>query len=154
MDSRPQSGLSQLLELGADLFMQATQEVVSLVPQTTAEELQQASRLAFEAFSTWRKTSILTRQATMLSLQHLIRQKIDDIAKPIVAELGKTMVDARGDVLRGLQVVEQACAIPTLMMGETLESVSADMDTFTIRQPLGVVAGICPYGYAAVALFI
>ncbi len=63
-------------------------------------------------------------------------------------EQGKTLADARGDVLRGLQVVEHACAIPTLLMGEKLP-VSKDMDTFTIREPLGVVGGVMPFNFPA-----
>jgi malonate-semialdehyde dehydrogenase (acetylating)/methylmalonate-semialdehyde dehydrogenase len=64
-------------------------------------------------------------------------------------ELGKTKADARGDVHRGLQVVEHACNIPSLLMGETLEGVATDMDTYSIKQPLGVVAGITPFNFPA-----
>lgn len=73
----------------------------------------------------------------------------DEIAGVITTELGKTKVDARGDVLRGLQVVEHACSIPTLQMGEMLEGVSTDMDTYSVRQPLGVCAGISPFNFPA-----
>lgn len=82
---------------------------------------------------------ILTRHR----LQALIREHHDDIARAIVLEQGKTFADAKGDVLRGLQVVDAACAIPTLLMGDKLE-VSKDMDTETRRVPLGVGAAICP----------
>ena len=67
----------------------------------------------------------------------------------ITLELGKTPADAKGDVHRGLQVVEHACAIPTLQMGEFVEGVSTDMDTYSIRQPLGVCAGITPFNFPA-----
>ena len=73
---------------------------------------------------------------------------MDKIAASITLEQGKTLPDARGDVLRGLQVVEYACGIPQLLMGDTLP-VSTDMDTYTIRQPLGVVGGIMPFNFPA-----
>ncbi|KAJ3062462.1 Methylmalonate-semialdehyde dehydrogenase [acylating] mitochondrial, partial [Quaeritorhiza haematococci] len=126
----------------------ATQELVTLVPQATKQELEHASRVSAEAFKTWKKTTVLTRQRVMLDLQALVRENMDRIAKSITTEQGKTFPDAKGDVLRGLQVVEHACSIPTLLMGEQLP-VSRDMDTYTIRQPLGVVGGIMPFNFPA-----
>ncbi|KAJ3232090.1 Methylmalonate-semialdehyde dehydrogenase [acylating] mitochondrial [Chytriomyces hyalinus] len=126
----------------------ATQEVVGLVPEATQEELKYATDNAAEAFKTWRKTSVLARQRVMLDLQKLVRDKQDDIARAITLEQGKTLPDARGDVFRGLQVLEHACSIPTLLMGESLP-VSKDMDTYNIRQPLGVVGGIMPFNFPA-----
>ncbi|KAJ3047593.1 Methylmalonate-semialdehyde dehydrogenase [acylating] mitochondrial [Rhizophlyctis rosea] len=131
-----------------ELHNPATQQLVTLVPQPTHAELKHASRCAEEAFKTWRKTSILTRQRVMLNMQFLIRDNMDKIAHAITTEQGKTFADAKGDVLRGLQVVEAACGIPSLLMGETLP-VTTDMDTFTIREPLGVVAGITPFNFPA-----
>lgn len=81
---------------------------------------------------------------TSRRLQALIRQNMDVIARSITLEQGKTFADAKGDVLRGLQVVESACAIPTLLMGDKLE-VSKDMDTYTRKMPLGVGAAIGAY---------
>lgn len=127
----------------------ATQQVLSLVPQSTSEELQLALQAASDAFPRWRQTSIIGRQAVMFRLQALVRREMDRIAASITEELGKTAADAKGDVLRGLQVVEHACSIPTLQMGELLEDVATDMDTYSLRQPLGVVAGICPFNFPA-----
>ncbi|KAG0304729.1 hypothetical protein BGZ98_005107 [Dissophora globulifera] len=126
----------------------ATNEIVTMVPEATQEELNYAADSAAEAFKTWRKTTVLHRQRKMLDLQLLIRDNMDRIAHSIVLEQGKTMADARGDVLRGLQVVEAACAMPHMIMGDHLE-VSTDMDTYTIREPLGVVAGITPFNFPA-----
>ncbi|KAG0336332.1 Methylmalonate-semialdehyde dehydrogenase [acylating] mitochondrial [Podila horticola] len=126
----------------------ATQEIVTLVPEATPEELKHAADSAAEAFKSWKKTSILHRQRKMLDLQLLIRDNMDRIAHSITLEQGKTLADARGDVLRGLQVVESACAIPHLLLGDNLE-VATDMDTYTIREPLGVVAGITPFNFPA-----
>ncbi|KAJ3121552.1 Methylmalonate-semialdehyde dehydrogenase [acylating] mitochondrial [Physocladia obscura] len=126
----------------------ATQEVLGLVPECTSTELKYATETANDAFKTWKKTSVLARQRIMLDLQALIRAKQNDIARSITLEQGKTLADARGDVFRGLQVVEHATSIPSLLMGEAL-TVSKDMDTYNIRQPLGVVGGIIPFNFPA-----
>ncbi|KAJ2798267.1 hypothetical protein H4R21_003998 [Coemansia helicoidea] len=126
----------------------ATQEVVSRVPQSTAQELEAAAHSAQLAFGEWRRTSVLSRQRKMLDLQHAIRGSMDALAHSIVAEQGKVLSDARGDVMRGLQVVEDMANITNYMQGAKLE-VSADMDTYTVREPLGVVAGICPFNFPA-----
>ncbi|KAL0092345.1 methylmalonate-semialdehyde dehydrogenase, partial [Phycomyces blakesleeanus] len=126
----------------------ATQEILCLVPETTPEELNEATTSAAEAAKSWRKSSVLARQRIMMDFQFLIRQHHDELAENIVAEAGKTFVDAKGDVFRGLQVVEQACALTTQLMGEKL-TVAKDMETYMFREPLGVVAGICPFNFPA-----
>ncbi|KAF5391095.1 hypothetical protein D9757_003154 [Collybiopsis confluens] len=117
-------------------------------PETTAEEFESAVEAAARAFKTWSKTSVLKRQSFALKLQHLIRENMDNIANAIVLEQGKTFGDAQGDVLRGLQVVEAACAIPTTLMGDMIQ-VSKDMDTFSRKLPLGVCASIAPFNFPA-----
>ncbi|VDM62734.1 unnamed protein product [Angiostrongylus costaricensis] len=102
-----------------------------------------------KAFDYWRNTSPLTRQQTLFRLQALIKRDIKRIAENITQEQGKTLLDAEGDVSRGLQVVEHACSVPSLMLGETLPNVSRDMDTYSWRIPLGVTAGICPFNFPA-----
>lgn len=126
----------------------ATQEIVTYVPQATPQELKEASRVAQDSFKSWRKSSVLTRQRVMLDLQALIRERTDELAASITLEQGKTLPDAKGDVHRGLQVVEMACGIPASLLGEKL-GVAKDMDTYTIREPLGVVAGITPFNFPA-----
>ena len=126
----------------------ATDEIVTYVPQASQRELLEASKVAADAFKSWKKTTVLARQRIMFELQTLIRTNMDLIATSIVTEQGKTFADAKGDVMRGLQVVEQACGIPSQMMGEKLV-VSHGMDTWSIREPLGVVAGIAPFNFPA-----
>ncbi|KAG0166344.1 Methylmalonate-semialdehyde dehydrogenase [acylating] mitochondrial [Apophysomyces sp. BC1034] len=126
----------------------ATQELIGLVPETTQEELNEATAVAEAASKEWRKTTVLARQNVMMNLQLLIRQNQDKIAENIVLEQGKTFVDAKGDVFRGLQVVEQACALTSHLMGEKL-TVAKDMETYMYREPLGVVGGICPFNFPA-----
>lgn len=132
-----------------DLHDPATNEVITRVPKSTNEEMEAAVASAKRAYKTWSQTSILTRQQVMLRFQHLIRQNMSELAKNITKEQGKTLVDAEGDVLRGLQVVEHCCSITSLQMGETMPNISKDMDTYSYTLPLGVTAGITPFNFPA-----
>lgn len=127
-----------------DLFDPATNNLVTRVPQSTDEELRAAVESAQKAFPGWRATSIMTKQQIMFKFVNLIRANWDRLAASITLEQGKTFADARGDVLRGLQVAETACGITTQLTGEVLE-VAKDMETRSYREPLGVVAAICPF---------
>ncbi|KAA1139085.1 hypothetical protein PGTUg99_035729 [Puccinia graminis f. sp. tritici] len=131
-----------------DVHNPATQEILTKVPKPTTQELDQIVSRAQDAYHTWKDTSVLSRQQIMIKLQALIKENHDDLARSIVLEQGKTFSDAKGDVHRGLQVVEAACSLPQLLMGEKLE-VSKDMDTETRKAPLGVTAAICPFNFPA-----
>ncbi|KAK4156939.1 Aldehyde/histidinol dehydrogenase [Chaetomidium leptoderma] len=139
-----QSNTSQFI----DLHDPATNNLVTRVPQNTDEELKAAVASAEKAFVTWRATSVLHRQQIMFKFVALIRENWDRLAASITLEQGKTFADAKGDVLRGLQVAEAACGAPELLKGEVLE-VAKDMETRTYREPLGVVAAICPFNFPA-----
>jgi malonate-semialdehyde dehydrogenase (acetylating)/methylmalonate-semialdehyde dehydrogenase len=127
-----------------DLFDPATNNLVTRVPQSTDAELKAAVDSAQKAFPPWRATSLFARQQIMFKYVALIRENWDRLAASITLEQGKTLADAKGDVLRGLQVAETACGITTQLLGEVLE-VAKDMETRTYREPLGVVAAICPF---------
>jgi len=127
----------------------ATQEVVSLVPVQPMHEMEAVAESSAKAFQSWKNTSILTRQQIMLKYQELIKEHKTEIAKLITLEQGKTLADAEGDVHRGLQVVEMACGIPSLIQGETLQSLTADLDIRSYREPLGVTAGVAPFNFPA-----
>jgi malonate-semialdehyde dehydrogenase (acetylating)/methylmalonate-semialdehyde dehydrogenase len=131
-----------------DLHDPASNNLVTRVPQSTDEELKAAVDSAEKAFPAWKATSVLHRQQIMFKYTALIRENWDRLAASITLEQGKTFADARGDVLRGLQVAETSCGIPTQMTGEVLE-VSKDMETRSYREPLGVVAAICPFNFPA-----
>lgn len=131
-----------------DLHDPATNNLVTRVPQSTDEELKAAVDSAEKAFPAWKATSLLARQQIMFKYTHLIRENWDRLAASITLEQGKTFADARGDVLRGLQVAETSCGITTQMTGEVLE-VAKDMETRSYREPLGVVAAICPFNFPA-----
>ncbi|KAL6403380.1 methylmalonate semialdehyde dehydrogenase [Ilyonectria robusta] len=127
-----------------DLHDPATNNLVTRVPQMTDAEMKAAVASAEKAYQSWRNTTVLSRQQIMFRFVQLIRENWDRLAASITLEQGKTFADARGDVLRGLQVAEAAVGAPELLKGEVLE-VSKDMETRTYREPLGVVAAICPF---------
>ncbi|KAI1423050.1 Aldehyde/histidinol dehydrogenase [Xylaria sp. FL1777] len=131
-----------------DLYDPATNNLVTRVPQMTDAELEDAVQSAKKAFPAWRNTSIIARQQIMFKFVNLIRENWDRLAASITLEQGKTFADARGDVLRGLQVAEAACGAPEFMKGEVLE-VAKDMETRSYKEPLGVVAAICPFNFPA-----
>jgi malonate-semialdehyde dehydrogenase (acetylating) / methylmalonate-semialdehyde dehydrogenase len=132
-----------------DIVNPATQEVVGRVPFATQEEVNAAVAAAAKAFQTWRLTSLGTRMRVMLKFQDLVRQNMKRIAQTLTAEQGKTLPDAEGDIFRGLEVVEHACSIGTLQQGEFSENVAGGVDTYTLRQPIGVCAGITPFNFPA-----
>ncbi|XP_028082017.1 methylmalonate-semialdehyde dehydrogenase [acylating], mitochondrial-like, partial [Camellia sinensis] len=132
-----------------DVINPATQEVVSQVPLTTYEEFKAAVSAAKQAFSLWKNTPVTARQRIMFKLQELIRRDIDKLAMNISTEQGKTLNGAKSDVLCGLEVVEHACGMASLQMGEFVPNASNGIDTYCIREPLGVCAGICPFNFPA-----
>lgn len=131
------------------VFNPATQEVVCQVPNSTQEEMKRAEAGAVEAFKLWKEVPVQQRQRVFLKLQEKIRAHTEELALSITTEQGKTLADARGDVFRGLEVVETACAMGNNFMGETQENLARGLDTYTYRQPLGVTAGICPFNFPA-----
>jgi malonate-semialdehyde dehydrogenase (acetylating)/methylmalonate-semialdehyde dehydrogenase len=99
------------------------------------------------AFQRWRDVSVVRRARVMFAFRELIAQHTDELARIIAAEHGKTVDDARGEVVRGMEVVEYACGIAELTKGEFSDQVSTDVDLFSFRQPLGVCAGITPFNF-------
>src|SRR6187401_3554932 len=132
-----------------DVVNPATQEVLARVPMCGADEVGEAVQAAAAAFKTWKSVPIGQRARIMLKLQELIRRDMKKLAACLTAEQGKTLPDAEGDVFRGLEVVEHATAIGTLTLGEIAENVAGGVDTYFIRQPLGVCAGITPFNFPA-----
>ncbi|KRY58641.1 putative methylmalonate-semialdehyde dehydrogenase [acylating], mitochondrial [Trichinella britovi] len=132
-----------------DLTNPATNEVISKVPMTTKSEMERAVESSKKAFKLWSNTSIITRQQKIFNLAQLIRRDKKRIASSITTEQGKTLADAEGDVFRGLQVVEHASSVTSLQMGETLQNIATNMDTYSYRVPIGVCAGIVPFNFPA-----
>jgi len=130
-----------------DVVNPATQEVVARVPMATREELDRAVASAKAAFQTWRNSGQGTRMRVMLRLQQLLRDNTGKLAEMITREHGKTLPDAEGEVGRGLEVVEHACAIASLQLGEYAENAASGIDVYTLIQPLGVCAGITAFNF-------
>lgn len=127
----------------------ATQAILAEVPLATTSEVNRAVTAAKESFQSWRHTPAPARARIMLNYQHLLKQHHDEIAEILAQETGKTFADAKGDVWRGIEVVEHACNIASLLMGETVENVANGIDTYSIVQPLGVCVGITPFNFPA-----
>ena len=115
----------------------------------TAEDVGTAVRTAATAFEQWSQTSLNVRTKLLFAFREIMARRIDEIAAAISDEHGKIVSDARGEVQRGLEVVEFACGIPQLLKGEYSDQVSGGVDLFSYRQPLGVVAGITPFNFPA-----
>jgi malonate-semialdehyde dehydrogenase (acetylating) / methylmalonate-semialdehyde dehydrogenase len=130
-----------------DIYNPATGQVTGTVDFGTADEVDAAVRAAAAAFPAWRETSLVKRAAVMFAFRELVREHSAELAALISSEHGKVTSDAAGEVARGLEVVEFACGMPHLLKGGFSENVSAGVDAYSIRQPLGVVAGITPFNF-------
>jgi malonate-semialdehyde dehydrogenase (acetylating)/methylmalonate-semialdehyde dehydrogenase len=131
------------------VYNPATGLVSAEVSLASVAEVDAAVASAAAAFPGWRDTAVTRRAKVMFKFRDLVERYMDDLAKLLTAEHGKTLDDARGEVTRGLEVIEFATGMPHLMKGEFSEQVSTGVDTYTIRQPLGVVAGITPFNFPA-----
>jgi malonate-semialdehyde dehydrogenase (acetylating) / methylmalonate-semialdehyde dehydrogenase len=131
------------------VFDPATGVQTHEVDFATAEEVDAAVDAAEEAFPGWRATSLSRRADIMFRLRELVEEHRTDIAKILTSQHGKVLADATGEVQRGLENIEFACGIPSLMKGGFSEQVSTGVDVYSIRQPLGVVAGITPFNFPA-----
>ena len=127
----------------------ATQELLANAPLTTTAEIDLAVASAYQAFLQWRTVPASERVRMMMSYQMLLKEKQDEIATILSQETGKIFADAKGEVWRGIEVAEQACNIPSLMMGETAENVAREINTYSYLQPLGVCVGITPFNFPA-----
>lgn len=129
------------------VFNPATGEQTGVVVFATAEDVDAAVRSATAAFEQWSQTSLAARTKILFEFRRLVADHMDELARIICEEHGKVLADARGEVQRGLEVVELACGIPTLLKGDYSDQVSTGVDAFAFRQPLGVVAGITPFNF-------
>jgi malonate-semialdehyde dehydrogenase (acetylating) / methylmalonate-semialdehyde dehydrogenase len=102
---------------------------------------------ATKAFDEWRDVSLIRRARVMFAMRDLVERHLDELAGIVADEHGKVFSDAKGEVIRGLEVIEYACGIPSLLKGEYSEQVSTDVDAYSFRQPLGVAAGITPFNF-------
>jgi len=136
-------------ERHGDVFNPATGEVQARVAMATPSIVDEAVESAARASATWRSVSIAKRTKIMFAFRQLVDKHQHDLARLLTLEHGKVTGDALGEVNRGLEVIEFACGIADLAKGEYSENVSTEVDSYSIRQPLGVVAGITPFNFPA-----
>ena len=131
----------------ADVYNPALGEPVARVALANGEEVDAAVRAAEAAFPSWSATPPLTRARVLFKYLQLCQQHVDDFAAVVTLEHGKTFADAQGEVARGIEMVEFAVGIPQMLKGEFTEQISRGIDAWSVRQPLGVVAGITPFNF-------
>lgn len=129
------------------VFNPATGEVITNAPLSGAEDVDRAVQAAEGAFDAWRETPVFRRARVMFRYKQLLDEHVEELASIITREHGKTLAEARAEVGRGVEVVEFATSIPTLLMGKNLELAGTGVDVEMYRQPLGVCVGICPYNF-------
>jgi malonate-semialdehyde dehydrogenase (acetylating) / methylmalonate-semialdehyde dehydrogenase len=144
IDGRATAGASTRTAPVHDPATGARQAEVALADARDVDAAVQAARAAFEA---WRKVSVTRRARVMFAFRDLVERHADELARIVSREHGKVLDDARGEVVRGMEVVEFACGIPQLLKGEYSDQVSSGVDAFSFRQPLGVCVGISPFNF-------
>ncbi len=146
INGQPYSGASQRT---ANVFDPATGKVSGVVDLASTAVVNEAVVAAQTAFVSWSQTSLARRAQVLFAFREILNARKDEVAAAITAEHGKVLSDALGEVTRGLEVVEFACGIPHLLKGSFSENVSTNVDSFSIRQPLGVTAIISPFNFPA-----
>lgn len=131
----------------APVWNPATGERQADVLLAEAADIDAAARAARAALPGWAETSVMRRSRLMFAFRNLVEKHLDDLARIVSGEHGKVLEDAKGEVIRGMEVIDFACGIPQLLKGEYSDQVSTDVDLFSYRQPLGVCAGITPFNF-------
>lgn len=124
-------------------------EVIATIPSASSEDLDEAVKIAQKAQKEWAKISLAKRVDIMFKMRHLVLENQDKMARLIVQEHGKNYSDAMGEIQRGRETLDFACGINANMKGEHSYQISTGVDIFTVRQPVGVIAGICPFNFPA-----
>jgi len=132
-----------------EVFNPSTGEVIAKTPMGGKADMDKAVQAAQKAFLEWKEVPVVERARVMFKFKALLEEHYDEIARCVTREHGKTFAEARASLQRGIEVVEFACGIPSLMMGESMENIARNVDCETIRHPLGVCAGISPFNFPA-----
>lgn len=130
-----------------DIEDPATTELLGRTPLSTSDDVDAAVGAAKDAFPAWRDTPPVERARVLFRLKALLEEHKHELARDLTREHGKSVKETLGEIQRGIENVEHACGVPTLMMGDTLENVASGIDCETVRQPLGVFAAITPYNF-------
>ena len=146
INNQPQPGASGNTD---PVFNPATGRQIAEVALASADEVDQAVASAARAFEDWRETSVAQRMAILFRFRELVASNRDKLALLLTREHGKVLADAQGEISRGLENIEYACGAGELLKGDYTEQASRGIDVYSIRQPLGVVAGISPFNFPA-----
>lgn len=130
-----------------DVLNPATGEVIAKVPMSTVEETEEAIQAANKAFPRWRRTIPITRARYFFEMKNIMEDRFEELARQVVIENGKTIDEARGEIRRGIENVEVATGIPSLMMGYNAEDVAPEIDEIVLRQPMGVFFCLAPFNF-------
>ena len=136
-----------------DVTDPATGATLAQVPLSSKADVDAAVQAAREAFPGWRRTPTIERARRLFALREALLANKDRLAELVTMDMGKTLPDATAEVLRAVEMVECACAIPTTMQGRNLENVATNVDCETYRQPIGVFAAICPFNFPMMVPF-
>ena len=131
----------------------STEEVIAIVPLSTKEELEDATKVAKEAFQSWKKTSILKRTKLLFKLQNILMENKEELARLITLEHGKNLAEAMGEVGRGIENVESAAGVVSSYMGDSLSTVATDVEVVNYRYPIGVIGCITPFNFPMMVPF-
>src|SRR5580700_2234822 len=134
---------------GTPVYNPSTGDVIAECPAGGAVEIGAAVEAAAAAFPAWRDTPAVERARLFFRYRQLLEENFDRICQSVTREHGKTLAEARGSVYRGMENIEYACGVPSLLFGDTLENLARGVDCETLLQPLGVCAGITPFNFPA-----
>jgi malonate-semialdehyde dehydrogenase (acetylating)/methylmalonate-semialdehyde dehydrogenase len=134
---------------GGDVYNPSTGQIIARVPYCTAEEVNTVIETAHAALPAWANKPVVERVRFLFKFRELLLQHAEEIARTVTREHGKTLVESRASVQRGMEVVEFACGTPSLMMGQSIQNIAREVDCETIRHPVGVCAGITPFNFPA-----
>ena len=136
-----------------DIINPANKKIIGRCPLGTSKDVDCTVIAAKEAFKTWRETPVTDRVQILFRLKALLEQNLENLTKICTEENGKTLVESRGDVRRGIQMVETACGMPTLLMGKSLEDIAGGIDCHAIKRPLGVFSAVTPFNFPPMVPF-
>ncbi len=134
-------------ERTSDVFNPSTGQAIAQVPLSTIDETNRIVQVAAEALTDWQETPVVERARIMFRLRQIMDTRFNDIAALVTREHGKTLAESRAEVQRALEMVEFACGIPSMIVGDTLPNIATDVDAETNRHPVGVCVGITPYNF-------
>ena len=132
-----------------DVYNPSIGRVIAQVPMSTAADVDRAVQAAAAALAAWAETPVVDRARIMFRFRELLSRNAEEVASSVTREHGKTLAEARASVQRGVEMVEFACGIPSLIMGQTLSNIAGNVDCETVRHPVGVCAGITPFNFPA-----